>query len=271
MPLPPYIAAPAPGRRAAIAPTTRPCSPGRRARSRRRPPGCISPTRWSSGCAARGIALHTVTLHVGAGTFLPVKAEDTSGHQMHAEWGSVDAATADALNAARARRRPHRRGRHDLAAAARKRGGRGRRHPAVRGETAIFITPGYRFRAVDVHADQFPSAALDAVHAGGGVQRARHDEARLRARDRRRLSLLFLRRRLPAASGRELTAMADAFSFELLHTDGAARPARSRRRTARCARRPSCRSARRRRVKARALARRCARPAPTSCSATPIT
>src|SRR5215468_5544836 len=39
---------------------------------------------------ARGIGLHTVTLHVGAGTFLPVTAEDTSGHQMHAEWGSID-------------------------------------------------------------------------------------------------------------------------------------------------------------------------------------
>src|SRR5216683_1961535 len=51
----------------------------------------------------RGIGIGPVTLHVGAGTFLPVTAVDTAGHQMHAEWGSVDASTADALNAARAR------------------------------------------------------------------------------------------------------------------------------------------------------------------------
>ena len=50
---------------------------------------------------ARGIGLHTVTLHVGPGTFLPVKADDTEDHKMHAEYGSVSAATADALNAAR--------------------------------------------------------------------------------------------------------------------------------------------------------------------------
>ena len=50
-----------------------------------------------------GVGLHRVTLHVGAGTFLPVKADDTSGHKMHAEWGTVSAATADALNEARAK------------------------------------------------------------------------------------------------------------------------------------------------------------------------
>src|SRR5471032_2840034 len=50
----------------------------------------------------RGVALHKVTLHVGAGTFLPVKSEDTEGHKMHAEFGSVSAETADSLNAARA-------------------------------------------------------------------------------------------------------------------------------------------------------------------------
>src|SRR5437899_8590482 len=48
---------------------------------------------------ARGIALHAVTLHVGAGTFLPVKADDTSGHRMHAEAGCVSAATAEEHNA----------------------------------------------------------------------------------------------------------------------------------------------------------------------------
>lgn len=52
---------------------------------------------------ARGVGLQRVTLHVGAGTFLPVKVEDTEGHRMHAEWGSLSAETAAALNEARAK------------------------------------------------------------------------------------------------------------------------------------------------------------------------
>jgi S-adenosylmethionine:tRNA ribosyltransferase-isomerase len=103
----------------------------------------------------RGVEIHRVTLHVGAGTFLPVKAEDTSGHRMHAEWGTISRTTADALNAARAK------------------GGRivavgttalrllesattedGTIEPFT-GETAIFITPGYRFRAVDILLTNF--------------------------------------------------------------------------------------------------------------------
>jgi S-adenosylmethionine:tRNA ribosyltransferase-isomerase len=105
--------------------------------------------------AARRIGLNTVTLHVGAGTFLPVTADDTSGHQMHAEWGTIDAATADALNAARAAG-----GRivavgstslRLLESAADERG-------IIRpfsAETSIFITPGYRFRAVDLMLTNF--------------------------------------------------------------------------------------------------------------------
>ena len=99
--------------------------------------------------ARAGIRHETLTLHVGAGTFLPVKAEDTSDHQMHAEWGRIDAATADRLNDVRAQ------------------GGRiiavgttslrllesaaddQRRIMPFEGDTAIFITPGYRFRGVD--------------------------------------------------------------------------------------------------------------------------
>src|SRR3982075_1129178 len=50
----------------------------------------------------RGIGIHRVTLHVGAGTFLPVKVDDTAAHKMHSEWGTISQATADALNAARA-------------------------------------------------------------------------------------------------------------------------------------------------------------------------
>src|SRR5262249_59655973 len=55
----------------------------------------------TSRLAARGITLHNVTLHVGAGTFLPVKAADTAAHRMHAERGSVTAQTPDALHPAR--------------------------------------------------------------------------------------------------------------------------------------------------------------------------
>ena len=96
-----------------------------------------------------GIAMETLTLHVGAGTFLPVKAEDTDAHRMHSEWGRIEAATADRLNAVR------------------KNGGRliavgttvlrllesaadvnGVIQP-FEDDTAIFIMPGYRFRAID--------------------------------------------------------------------------------------------------------------------------
>ena len=56
-----------------------------------------------AGLTARGIALHRVTLHIGAGTFMPVKVEDTRDHKMQSEWGSIEAATAEALNAVRER------------------------------------------------------------------------------------------------------------------------------------------------------------------------
>ncbi|MBU2042237.1 MAG: tRNA preQ1(34) S-adenosylmethionine ribosyltransferase-isomerase QueA [Alphaproteobacteria bacterium] len=104
---------------------------------------------------ARGVSTHAVTLHVGAGTFLPVKADDTADHRMHSEWGEVSAETAAALNAVRAA------------------GGRivcvgttslrllesattddGVVQP-FHGDTAIFITPGYRFRAADVLMTNF--------------------------------------------------------------------------------------------------------------------
>ena len=104
---------------------------------------------------ARGISRHFVTLHVGAGTFLPVKADDTAQHRMHAEWGEISAETAAALNRAR------------------EAGGRivavgttalrlletaARRDGTIRpfaGETDIFITPGYRFKAVDLLMTNF--------------------------------------------------------------------------------------------------------------------
>jgi S-adenosylmethionine:tRNA ribosyltransferase-isomerase len=105
--------------------------------------------------ASRGVALRTLTLHVGAGTFLPVKAEEVAAHKMHAEWGHIDAATAAALTAARAAG-----GRivavgttalRLLESAARDDGS----IAPFAGETDIFITPGYRFRAIDVLMTNF--------------------------------------------------------------------------------------------------------------------
>jgi S-adenosylmethionine:tRNA ribosyltransferase-isomerase len=97
----------------------------------------------------RGVGRETLTLHVGAGTFLPVKAEDTADHKMHSEWGRIDEATAERLNRARADG-----GRliavgttslRLLESAATEDG----RIQPFEGDTAIFITPGYHFRAID--------------------------------------------------------------------------------------------------------------------------
>jgi S-adenosylmethionine:tRNA ribosyltransferase-isomerase len=104
---------------------------------------------------ARGIALHTVTLHVGAGTFLPVKTDDTSGHRMHPETGSVSAQTAAALNAVHgAGGRIVAVGSTALRLVESATGDDGLINPFT-GETALFITPGYRFRAVDVMMTNF--------------------------------------------------------------------------------------------------------------------
>ena len=98
---------------------------------------------------ARGIAREMLTLHVGAGTFLPVKVDDTADHKMHAEWGRIDAATADRLNAARAKGgRLIAVGTTSLRLIESAAGDDGMIKP-FEGDTAIFITPGYRFKAVD--------------------------------------------------------------------------------------------------------------------------
>jgi S-adenosylmethionine:tRNA ribosyltransferase-isomerase len=98
---------------------------------------------------AAGIVHESLTLHVGAGTFLPVKAEDTAQHAMHAEWGRIDAALADRLNAARAAGgRLIAVGTTSLRLLESACGEDGKIAP-FEGDTAIFITPGYRFRAVD--------------------------------------------------------------------------------------------------------------------------
>ncbi len=131
---------------------------------------------------ARGVSKHFVTLHVGPGTFLPVKTDDTDAHVMHAEWGEVSAETAVALNATRAR---------------------GGRIVAVgttslrllesaatddgvivpwSGETSIFITPGYRFKAVDIlmtnfHLPRSTLFMLVAAFSGLGTMRAAYGHA----------------------------------------------------------------------------------------------
>ena len=148
MPLPPYIA----GKRAADA---RDASDYQTMFAREKgavaaPTAALHFTPELMGALdAAGIGHAMLTLHVGAGTFLPVKAEDTADHRMHAEWGRIDRATADRLNAMRA-------------------GGgwiiavgttslrliesatdeAGVIQP-FEGDTAIFITPGYHFRGVD--------------------------------------------------------------------------------------------------------------------------
>jgi S-adenosylmethionine:tRNA ribosyltransferase-isomerase len=104
---------------------------------------------------ARGVSLHRVTLHVGPGTFLPVKSDDTEAHKMHSEWGEVSAETAKALNAVRKKG-----GRivavgstalRLLESAAKEDG----TLQAFSGDTAIFITPGYKFKAVDLMLTNF--------------------------------------------------------------------------------------------------------------------
>jgi S-adenosylmethionine:tRNA ribosyltransferase-isomerase len=98
---------------------------------------------------ARGIVRETLTLHVGAGTFLPVKTEDTSGHVMHAEWGRIDQATAERLNEARqSGGRLIAVGTTSLRLLESAADESGSIHP-FEGDTAIFITPGYRFKAIN--------------------------------------------------------------------------------------------------------------------------
>jgi S-adenosylmethionine:tRNA ribosyltransferase-isomerase len=125
----------------------------------------------------REVAIHRITLHVGAGTFLPVKADDTAGHKMHAEWGTIQPETAEALNAARKRG-----GRvvaigttslRLLESAAEESGA----IKSFQGETAIFITPGYRFRAVDILLTNFHlprSTLFMLVSAFSGLDTMKH-------------------------------------------------------------------------------------------------
>ena len=104
---------------------------------------------------AAGIERHFVTLHVGAGTFLPVKADDTADHKMHQEIGYVSAETAERLNAVRARGgRIVSVGTTSLRLLESAAAEDGTIQPWS-GATGIFITPGYRFKAVDILMTNF--------------------------------------------------------------------------------------------------------------------
>ena len=128
---------------------------------------------------AAGIGRETLTLHVGAGTFLPVKADDTADHKMHSEWGRIDAATAERLNAARAAG-----GRLIAVGTTSLRliesaAGRRRHDPPVRRRHGDLHHPGLSLQGDRRPHHQLPSAALDPVHAGLGADGPRRHEGGL--------------------------------------------------------------------------------------------
>ncbi len=115
-----------------------------------------------------GVGHVTLTLHVGAGTFLPVKADDTADHRMHAEWGRIDTAAADRINAVRAAGgRVVAVGTTSLRLLESAADADGLIRP-FEGDTAIFITPGYRFRGIDGLLTNFhlPRSTLFMLVAG---------------------------------------------------------------------------------------------------------
>ncbi|HEY1605662.1 MAG TPA: tRNA preQ1(34) S-adenosylmethionine ribosyltransferase-isomerase QueA [Allosphingosinicella sp.] len=148
MPLPPYIA----GRRAADARDAEDYQTmfARKEGAVAAPTAALHFTpRLVAALKAAGIGIETLTLHVGAGTFLPVKAEDIADHVMHSEWGRIEADTASRLNQARAAGgRLISVGTTSLRLLESAADEHGRIRP-FEGDTAIFITPGYRFRAID--------------------------------------------------------------------------------------------------------------------------
>jgi S-adenosylmethionine:tRNA ribosyltransferase-isomerase len=131
---------------------------------------------------AKGVSLHFVTLHVGAGTFLPVKTDDVSEHKMHAEFGEVSAEVADALNAVHAAGgRIVCVGTTSLRLLESATGEDGVVRPFA-DETAIFITPGYRFRAADVlmtnfHLPKSTLFMLVSAFAGSATMRGAYEHA----------------------------------------------------------------------------------------------
>jgi len=126
--------------------------------------------------ADRGVGMTEVTLHVGAGTFLPVKVDDVTQHRMHAEWGEVTAGAAAEINATRAAGgRIIAVGTTALRLVESAADTAGRVHP-FRGTTDIFIYPGYRFRAIDGLMTNFhlpKSTLMMLVSALMGIERIR--------------------------------------------------------------------------------------------------
>jgi S-adenosylmethionine:tRNA ribosyltransferase-isomerase len=137
---------------------------------------------------AAGVLREMLTLHVGAGTFLPVKVDDTDDHVMHAEWGRIDAATAARLNAVRAKGgRLIAVGTTSLRLLESATGDDGTIAP-FEGDTAIFITPGYRFKAVEGLMTNFhlpKSTLFMLVSALMGLNRMRAAYAHAIAQDYR--------------------------------------------------------------------------------------
>ncbi|MBU1376035.1 MAG: tRNA preQ1(34) S-adenosylmethionine ribosyltransferase-isomerase QueA [Alphaproteobacteria bacterium] len=132
--------------------------------------------------AAIGVGVERVTLHVGAGTFLPVKTDDLADHKMHAEWGEIDVDTAQRLNAARAAGgRIVCVGTTSLRLLESAADADGTIRP-FSAETAIFITPGYRFRAADglmtnFHLPKSTLFMLVSAFAGSDTMRAAYAHA----------------------------------------------------------------------------------------------
>lgn len=120
-----------------------------------------------------GVVIERVTLHVGAGTFLPMKAEDTEDHVMHSEWGEIDAATVERINARRANGgRVVAVGTTSLRLLETASRATGELRPFI-GDTDIFITPGFRFRTVDLLMTNFhlpKSTLFMLVSAFSGLQ-----------------------------------------------------------------------------------------------------
>ncbi|MBI4184136.1 MAG: tRNA preQ1(34) S-adenosylmethionine ribosyltransferase-isomerase QueA [Proteobacteria bacterium] len=132
--------------------------------------------RLLTALRGRGIEAAMLTLHVGAGTFLPVKVENVAEHRLHSERGTIPEATADAVNGARSRGgRVVAVGTTTLRLLETAAGPGGTVRPFV-GETDLFITPGYAFRAVDLLLTNFHlprSTLFMLVSAFAGVERMR--------------------------------------------------------------------------------------------------
>ena len=176
VPLPPYIA----GKRKADAQDTRDYQTvyAKDAASVAAPTAGLHFTpELFAALEARGVAREAVTLHVGAGTFLPVGVDDTQGHRMHSEWASLSAGAAARLAQARRIAAVGTTSLRTLESAA-----RGGTLEAFDGETDIFITPGYRFRTADIlltnfHLPRSTLFMLVAAFSGLDTMRAAYAEA----------------------------------------------------------------------------------------------